>query len=221
LRSQAVSQIARKYKVIILGKSSAGKTSVFRRLNGEEFSPFTTMTLKMDFRLISKQYYNQTFEIELWDTLGQERFDSLIPMYYRGANAAIVIYDVTNRGTFDTLSKWFEALEEKSYENFSIILIANKCEEKSKRQVEFCEGQGLMNDNAKICKFFEVSAKCDTNLENVIDFLFLHLIEKKLYIWAKNTVQLDADRSQKNDGTKDGKKGVKEKKVVVELLYLN
>jgi small GTP-binding protein len=212
LRSQAVSQIARKYKVIILGNTTAGKTSVFRRLNGEEFSPFTTMSLKIDFRLISKQYYNQTFEIDLWDTFGQERFHSLMPMYYRGADAAIVIYDVTSRETFDTLSKWFEELEEKSDENISIILIANKCDEKSKRQVEFCEGQGLMNGNAKICKFFEVSAKFDTNLENVMDFLFLHLIEKKSYIWAKNTVQLEADRSQKNGGIKDGKKGVKEKK---------
>jgi len=212
LRSQAVSQIARKYKVIILGNSSAGKTSVFRRLNGEEFSQFTTITVNYDLRIISKQYYNQTFKIVLWDTFGQEKFHSLMPMYYRDADAALVIYDVTNRETFDTLSKWFQELEEKSDENISIILIANKCEEKSKRQVEFCEGQELMNGNPKICKFFEVSAKFDTNLENVIHFLFLHLIEKNSYIWAKNTVQLEADRLQKNDGTKDGKKGVEEKK---------
>jgi GTPase SAR1 family protein len=78
---KAISQITRKYKVIILGNKGVDKKTISGRLSGEKFHLNTTTTIKVEFRKILKQFYNQTFEIDLWDTFGQEVFHSLMSMY--------------------------------------------------------------------------------------------------------------------------------------------
>jgi small GTP-binding protein len=168
-----------KFKFIRLGSSGVGKTSIYERLNGKEFSLNKTETIGVDFSKITRTVNGQTFEIDLWDTYGQEVFHSILPMYYRGADAAIVIYDINDRKSFDQINFWFKELEEKAGENIPVILLANKSDRKYERQVETEQEQRLLEARKNVCKFAEVSAKNDINFEFFLDHLIVKILDMK------------------------------------------
>ncbi|KAG8129310.1 hypothetical protein E2320_016012 [Naja naja] len=90
-----------------------------------------------------------TVKFEIWDTAGQERYHSLAPMYYRGAQAAIVVYDITNQETFARAKTWVKELQRQASPNIVIALAGNKADLANKRMVEYEEAQAYADDNTK------------------------------------------------------------------------
>eukprot|EP01084_Bolivina_argentea_P069463 126390_1 len=157
------------HKVIVLGDSGVGKTTVIRRYIEDRFRrPCYKSTIGCDFRYkeivftheIDTVHIEQTVLLQMWDTCGQERFQSLGVAYYRGVDTALIIYDVTNRKSFKNVKYWLKQLNQQSNSNFnnkiSIGIVANKidmpqcrwkttCEESS----EFCNA--LLKD-----KYYEI-----------------------------------------------------------------
>jgi len=112
-------------------------------------------------------------KFEIWDTAGQERYHSLAPMYYRGAQAAIVVYDITSRDSFDKSKQWVKELREKSTPDQIIALVGNKCDLSSSRVVDKEEAEKYTGDEKLIS--METSAKDGTNV-----YLLFQTIAKQL-----------------------------------------
>ena len=114
-------------KIVLVGDTEVGKTCVLMRLVHKEFTLDTEPTIGAAFQ----NYYmkldeNQTVQLQIWDTAGQEQYKSLAPMYYRAANVAIIFFDLTNETSFKNISLWIDELTQKAPEQISIVICGNK-----------------------------------------------------------------------------------------------
>ena len=148
------------YRVILVGDPGAGKTSFFRKLSSGIFdenivcslgNSHKALNLNIDIDKNGKKE-NKTFEINLNDTAGQERFRSITQMYYKRSDGILIIYDITQRYTFDHVKDWVNSIKENNYNRkYVIILIGNKSdliegEETEKRQVKEEESKEMCNN---------------------------------------------------------------------------
>ena len=105
---------------------------------------------------------NVIVKFEIWDTAGQERYHSLAPMYYRGAQASIIVYDITNPESFERAKTWVRELQRQASPNIVIALAGNKADLDNQRKVEYEEGAKYADENGLI--FLETSAKSSQNV---------------------------------------------------------
>ncbi|KAJ7873314.1 P-loop containing nucleoside triphosphate hydrolase protein [Mycena olivaceomarginata] len=123
-------------KIVIMGNSGVGKTSLLQRYTLNKFDPKNTTSTSGAFFVTKKVYVNGLkVRLQLWDTAGQERFRSMAPMYYRGANAALLLYDITNASTFDDIRGWLEELKKNCQPELLIYIVGSKADLSTYRQV--------------------------------------------------------------------------------------
>ncbi|SCU81691.1 LAMI_0B07272g1_1 [Lachancea mirantina] len=156
-----------KYKIVFLGEQGVGKTSLITRFMYDTFDDHYQATIGIDF--LSKTMYldDKTVRLQLWDTAGQERFRSLIPSYIRDSHVAIVVYDVTNKKSFEYIDKWVDDVKnERGEENVLLCIVGNKNDLVEERQVSTEEGERKAQVlKAKI--FVETSTKVGYNVKNL------------------------------------------------------
>ncbi|KAG2013385.1 GTP-binding protein RAB5 [Coprinopsis cinerea AmutBmut pab1-1] len=123
-------------KIVIMGNSGVGKTSLLQRYTQNKFDPKNTTSTSGAFFVTKKVYVNGVkVRLQLWDTAGQERFRSMAPMYYRGANAALLLYDITNFSTFEDIRGWLEELKKNCPPELLIYIVGAKADLSEQRQV--------------------------------------------------------------------------------------
>ena len=158
------------FKILLLGDSSVGKTCFLKRYTDNTFQDAYLSTIGFDFKfkLITLNSGKQV-KVQLWDTAGQERFRTIAKSYYKGAHGILLMYDVTNRRTYDNIKKWLNQIRDEAGNRISIILVANKIDCEDKRQVTKEEGESL----AKSCNLpiFEASAKDSININESFQLL--------------------------------------------------
>ncbi|XP_043537809.1 ras-related protein Rab-5B isoform X2 [Chiloscyllium plagiosum] len=125
------------FKLVLLGESAVGKSSLVLRFVKGQFHEYQESTIGAAFLTQSVCLDDTTVKFEIWDTAGQERYHSLAPMYYRGAQAAIVVYDITNQETFARAKTWVKELQRQASPNIVIALSGNKADLANKRMVEY------------------------------------------------------------------------------------
>nr|CAD7198808.1 unnamed protein product [Timema douglasi] len=125
------------FKLVLLGESAVGKSSLVLRFVKGQFHEYQESTIGAAFLTQTVCLDDTTVKFEIWDTAGQERYHSLAPMYYRGAQAAIVVYDITNQDTFGRAKSWVKELQRQASPNIVIALSGNKADLANKRMVEF------------------------------------------------------------------------------------
>ncbi|CCK69273.1 Rab family GTPase YPT52 KNAG_0C01600 [Huiozyma naganishii CBS 8797] len=195
------------FKLVLLGDSSVGKSSIVHRFVKDTFDELRESTIGAAFlsqtiKVESEDQQEVVIKFEIWDTAGQERYKSLAPMYYRNANAALVVYDVTQEDSLNKAKAWVEELKNKvGDEDLVIFLVGNKvdlCEgsdNEDKRAVaatlakQYAEDQGLMFD--------EVSAKTGHGVKEVFQ-----AIGQRLYDTKKEELAT-RQRGNGNDGQVD------------------
>jgi small GTP-binding protein len=121
----SVSAYAR-YRVVVIGNTQVGKTSILNQLISSTFHEHEPPTLGANFQIRIEDVNGTKVEIQIWDTAGQEKYRSLSPVYYRNSSGAIVVYDVTNRQSFDDMPDWITAFTGVAEPNSSIIIVGNK-----------------------------------------------------------------------------------------------
>src|ERR1700738_4727654 len=118
----------RKFKLVVLGEQSVGKTSLITRFMYDNFDAQYAATIGIDF--LSKTMYldDRTVRLQLWDTAGQERFRTLIPSYIRDSAGTVVVYDISSKASFEACDRWIEDVRTERGEEVVIFLVGNKCD---------------------------------------------------------------------------------------------
>lgn len=169
-----VGHTLRKFKLVFLGEQSVGKTSLITRFMYDTFDSNYQATIGIDF--LSKTMYldDRTVRLQLWDTAGQERFRSLIPSYIRDSSVAVIVYDVTNRESFQHTSRWVEDVRAERGNEVIIALVGNKTDLNDKREVSTEEGEQRSKQYENVL-FFETSAKSGDNVKGLFKNIALAL----------------------------------------------
>ena len=143
---------------MLLGESAVGKSSLVLRFVKGQFHEFQESTIGAAFLTQTVCLDDTTVKFEIWDTAGQERYHSLAPMYYRGAKAAIIVYDITSTNSFSRAKEWVQELRQQVInQNIIIALAGNKSDLISKRMVEYDDANSYAEENGLL--FMETSAK--------------------------------------------------------------
>lgn len=151
------------FKLVLLGDTAVGKSCLVVRFVRDEFFEFQEPTIGAAFLTQTVALDDATVKFEIWDTAGQERYRSLAPMYYRGAAAAIVVYDITNPDSFAGAKSWVKELQRRGDPNVVIALAGNKADLESRRKVEFEEANAYAVENGIL--HLETSAKNANNVK--------------------------------------------------------
>lgn len=174
-------------KLVLLGEAAVGKSSLVLRFVSDEFQENKEPTIGAAFLTQKCQLTNRTVKFEIWDTAGQERFASLAPMYYRNAQAALVVYDITKPASFIRARHWVNELKAQGSPNIVIALVGNKHDltgeveggepgpvqpdvddgsaSEASRKVAYSDGQKLADEEQIL--FFESSAKTGLNVRKI------------------------------------------------------
>lgn len=151
------------FKIVLIGDSAVGKTSLVNRFTHNDFQPsqkstigveFTTRTMNIDGKLIKSQ---------IWDTAGQERYRAITSAYHRGAVGAIVVYDITSITSFNNISHWLTELRTYADPNIVILLVGNKSDMEFLRSVKTADAEQFAAQHN--LAFLETSAKENINVE--------------------------------------------------------
>mmetsp|Transcript_13514 Transcript_13514/g.32071 ORF Transcript_13514/g.32071 Transcript_13514/m.32071 type:complete len:195 (-) Transcript_13514:233-817(-) len=153
------------FKLVLLGDTAVGKSCLVVRFVRDEFFEFQEPTIGAAFLTQTVALDDATVKFEIWDTAGQERYRSLAPMYYRGAAAAIVVYDITNPDSFAGAKSWVKELQRRGDPNVVIALAGNKADLESRRKVPFEEANAYAEENGIL--HMETSAKNANNVKSL------------------------------------------------------
>ena len=179
------------FKFIIIGDTSVGKSCLLKRfIDGTYYGAHDT-TIGVEFGSKFIKLNNKDIKLKLWDTAGQETFKSITRSYYRGCAGVILMYDITQRQTFNNITSWLNDIRPYIDKTIPIMLIGNKTDMNHKRQVERSDGEEFANLHNSL--FTELSIKTQMNVDRVFYMLAEDLIEKI----NANKIKIDLDHGIK------------------------
>jgi small GTP-binding protein len=158
------------FKLVLLGDASVGKSCLVVRFAKGEFYEYQEPTIGAAFMTQTVSLGDSVVKFEIWDTAGQERYKSLAPMYYRGAAAAVIVYDITSKESFDAAKSWVVELQST---DTLIALAGNKSDLDGDRQVERETAQAYADDMGIL--FMETSAKSGQNVQETFHEIAVRL----------------------------------------------
>ena len=157
-------------KILTLGDTTVGKTSIILRFTKEKYTENRLATIGVDFKSQIMQIENNRVKVLIWDTAGQERFKNIASQYYNGGDGAILVFDITNKSTFERISYWLDELNQKKNINeMALVLVGNKIDLKDNRQVSSEEAQSFAKQNN--IKYFETSAQENIGIDEVMNYI--------------------------------------------------
>jgi small GTP-binding protein len=180
----------RSIKVVLIGDSGVGKTAIYQRLDSNTFIEDHLMTIGAAYTKITIDSALGPIEVGIWDTAGQEKFRNIVPMYFQRADYAFIVYDISSRETFNNLEVWYQMVKEKAPVDAKIIIIGNKSDLESRREVSFEEGTDFATEIESL--FIETSAKTGQGIELIHEMIAKQEIDemskklKKARIHTKN-----------------------------------
>ena len=163
------------FKVLLLGNSDVGKSSLLLRFVDSVWNDAFVPTIGVDFKVKTLEINNKKVKMQIWDTAGEERFRTVVSTYFRGAHGILLLYDVTNRDSFKNLENWLIEIEKNSSEKVLKILLGNKCDLNDDREIQPDEGRAFADRNGM--EFMETSAKMNTNVNEAFETLGKLMIE--------------------------------------------
>ena len=163
-------------KLMMIGDQAVGKTALLVRYADDDFNEVLLPTIGIDFKIKTVELQGKRVKLQIWDTAGQERFRTITQAYYRGAMGILLIYDVTNTKSWSNVRTWVRNIEGNAPQTVNKILVGNKCDLTQQRQVSTQQGQQLAREYD--IKFFETSARSNTNVQEAFTTLATDVIER-------------------------------------------
>ena len=188
-----------KYKIMVLGESKVDKTQLIKRYTKDQFGGVYLTTVGMDFQDKIIEIEDKKVRLQVWDTAGQERFRNVTKSYFQSSHGLLVVYDITDKESFDKINFWMENIKNNAPENVKLILVGNKCDLANERKVSYEEGENYAKKFN--IKFFESSAKDGTNVNELFFYLANEIYQDD------KTKEKDNKNPLKLNTTTKGKKG--------------
>jgi small GTP-binding protein len=170
-------------KFILLGDGSVGKTCLMLSFTGKSFRVAHIKTIGIDMDKRNFNFQGKELEVKIWDTAGQERYRNSLPkdLFHR-LNGALLVYDVTQRKTFNSVSSWMKLIEENAPPNTAVILVANKVD----KEIDVSEAEGRALADKFSIPFIMTSAKTGQNVEKAFEDLLSVTVRKNPKIMEEN-----------------------------------
>lgn len=150
------------YKILLLGSSAVGKSSLLLRFADDTFKENQISTIGVDWKIKTVDMNGKRIKLQLWDSAGQERFRTIASSYYRGAHGVAIVFDLTDAKSFESLESWLEEIGEHASGSVRRILIGNKNDLEDERAVKEADARAFA-DNAGM-QYVETSAKSASNV---------------------------------------------------------
>ena len=169
------------FKVIMLGDVSVGKTAIVKRFVDNEFQSSYHCTVGVEYKIKSfKLDTTTTVNLKIWDTCGEEKYRTITRQYYRGSHGIVLVFDLTNKNSFDKLYGWLNDIKEYGPKDACVMLVGNKTDVKERKKFLFEEGKkfGLANK----MPYIETSAKTGSNVVSLFESLTRRMIDMEKYI---------------------------------------
>lgn len=151
------------FKLLLIGDSGVGKTSILFRFSDDAFTPTFISTIGIDFKIKTIELRGKRIKLQIWDTAGQERFHTITTSYYRGAMGIMLVYDITNAKSFDNIQKWLRNIDEHANEDVEKMIVGNKCDMEDRRIITKEKGEAIAREHG--IRFMETSASSNINVE--------------------------------------------------------
>ena len=172
-----------------------GKTAFMCRFADKTYAGDNNVTtIGIDFKYEMLEINGKRIKLQIWDTAGQEQFRSVIATYYRGADGVIVMFDLTSKKSFYNVQKWLKEVEENCAKDPCRVLVGNKCDNKSQRDVSHDDITKFLGQNS--IQIFESSTKEDINVEEVFQYL-TEMILKSKNEYEERNIQLEVQVENK------------------------
>jgi len=179
------------FKVLLLGDSGVGKTSLILRYTDETFNSKLVNSIGVDFKMKKKEIDGKVIKVQIWDTAGHERFRAITYSYYRGVNAIIIVFDLTEDKSFLSIRDWLKQIDKYASKNVFKFLVGNKSDLQHKRLVSF-EDAKKFADELNI-PYFETSAKEGININELFDSSIKSFLLNSTVFGGDKNIKLNTD----------------------------
>ena len=204
-------QVDLSFKVIVIGNSGVGKSSIIERATKNRFLEDYQATIGFDYCSFFIKYNNKIIKLQIWDTCGQEIYQSLITNFYRNSSLAFLVYAINDRNSFDNLDLWIKDLKKESNPDAKTILIGNKADLESERQVKYEEAEKYSKD-LNFVSFYEASARTGLNAQKVFIKAAITLYEDYIKYSEEKDSFAESEKDSKESSQKLTKKSKKNQK---------
>jgi len=165
------------FKILTIGESGVGKTCILRRFVENKFLKNHLATIGIDFKTKNLIINNKEIKLKIWDTAGQERFRNITTQYYKGADGIVLVYDVTDDGSFEKIRDWMAQIQANAEkDDLGLVLLGNKCDVEPRVVTE--EQGNKMAEELHI-SYFETSALTGQGIKEAFEQLARDIMKKK------------------------------------------
>ena len=189
-----------KIKIVFLGDEKVGKSSIIDRFINKKFEVDYQATIGLDFYSKDVWIKNKKLRLLLYDTAGNEKFRSLIPMYIRDSQIIIFVYDISNRDSFNHIENWYNLIKDNTKENVIFFLIGNKIDLDEQSQVSNKEAEDFSEQKGFL--YYALSAKTEDEINHLFENIIVPKIEKN---FNQNNIQLN-NKKENEDINNEGNK---------------
>ena len=189
------------FKILTIGESGVGKTCILRRFVEDKFLKNHLATIGIDFKTKNIIVDGVQVKLKIWDTAGQERFRNITNQYYKGADGIILVYDVTDRTSFEKIREWMNQIKQNTTEDeIGLVLLGNKCDADLR---DVSENDGIELGKELGIQYFESSAMNNINISESFNFLSKQILSKKKIdtpTKVSNNKNLNTPQKKKKEG---------------------
>jgi len=182
------------FKIVLLGDSAVGKTSIINAYITRVFREQEASTVGAAYFTKLVEFDTNKVQIEIWDTAGQERFQTIAPMYYRKASGILLVYDITNRQSFERVKYWISEIESIGNPHCIIFLLGNKIDLEADREIPTEDANQLAKKHK--LEHYEVTAKEPEKIDTVMMDMVKKLMARFVTISKDRDILLKQDKNQ-------------------------
>ena len=186
------------FKVLLLGDSDVGKSSLILRYTDETFNSKLVNSIGVDFKMKKREIDGKIIKVQIWDTAGHERFRSITYSYYRGANSIIIVFDLSDKKSFISITEWLKQIEKHAKENVFKFLVGNKSDLENERQVTYEEAKQYADEHD--LPYIETSAKNGININELFDSSIKTFLNNSSGFRGEKNIKLNENSNNESRG---------------------